>query len=331
MATQVTVNGTIKDAEGNALEGSVSFAPTEPMYDGDGQRVIGTAPVVATLSSGAFSLTLFATDDPNTTPEYVTYTVTEAITGSNPRSYRVELHAADTTVRYEDLVPFGDVEFSHLEQFATDGDLPSGWVDASTLAGQSDWWDALEVLDEYVVIPSPDDGAILQDTNSGGRAAAYKDWGGGYDRDVRVDAWWSGDYPLEGTPLICVNPDVSEFGIGVWPANNVPPFGSVYLFGTVGRKPSEFDVTATSVELADHVDGTRRKFSFVLSSDGTTVDFYVDDELIFEDQPIPANLQGSTSHGVAIDTNQTDGNSGNGGTRTPYAKAIGGPFRVSRL
>jgi len=50
-----TVAGTLEDAEGTDLTGTITFRPSQPLYDLDGNRIVGTAPITATLSSGAFS------------------------------------------------------------------------------------------------------------------------------------------------------------------------------------------------------------------------------------------------------------------------------------
>jgi lysophospholipase L1-like esterase len=108
MATAVTVSGTLEDAEGTDLTGTVTFRPTTPLVDSAGPRIIATAPVVVTLSSGAFSVTLFATDDATTSPDGATYTVTEDLTGADgaaiKRKFVCEVPSAAPTIRYEDLV-----------------------------------------------------------------------------------------------------------------------------------------------------------------------------------------------------------------------------------
>lgn len=105
MATQVTVSGTIVDAEGTGFTGTVTFQPSQPMYDS--AQVIGTAPVVATLTSGAFSITVYATDDATTTPDGATYDISEDLTGAdgNPRTrkYQAEIPSASSTLDYEDI------------------------------------------------------------------------------------------------------------------------------------------------------------------------------------------------------------------------------------
>lgn len=108
MATQVTISGTMTDAEGTALSGTVTFRPTQAMYDTSANRVISTAPVIATLSGdGTFTLTVFATDDATTSPDNATYNVSENLTGAdgNPikREYRCEIPSASSSLRYEDI------------------------------------------------------------------------------------------------------------------------------------------------------------------------------------------------------------------------------------
>jgi len=107
MATQVTVSITQKDAEGNDLGGTITFRPSQALYDSDGNMVVGTAPVVATLSSGTASIVLYATDDATTQPTNATYTISEDLTGTdgNPirRTYKAEIPSASATLRYEDI------------------------------------------------------------------------------------------------------------------------------------------------------------------------------------------------------------------------------------
>ena len=106
MASTRTIAGTLYDPEGTALSGTVTFEPTEPLYDTDG-NLIAMGPVISTLSSGAFTLTVYATDDATTSPEGATYTVTESLTGTdgNPRKrkFRCEVPAGGSTLRYEDI------------------------------------------------------------------------------------------------------------------------------------------------------------------------------------------------------------------------------------
>jgi hypothetical protein len=98
MATQVTVNGTIAKADGSAASGTITFKPRQPFYEA-GAFVVGTAPTVATLSSGSFSVVLYATADLDASYRYL---VTENITGIAKLSFSMALPVA-TPVRYESL------------------------------------------------------------------------------------------------------------------------------------------------------------------------------------------------------------------------------------
>ena len=109
MATAVTVSGTLRDGAGNNLSGTITFTPSQALYDTDGNLVVGTVPVVATLSSGTFSVTLYATDDANTSPSGATYTIEEALTNSagtkqkGRGKFKAEIPSASGTLRYEDI------------------------------------------------------------------------------------------------------------------------------------------------------------------------------------------------------------------------------------
>lgn len=124
MATTVTISGTLKDAEGANLSGTITFRPSSPFYDLSGNLVVGTTPVIATLATGAFSQSLYATDDATTTAADATYTVTEALTGADGsairRTYKVEVPSASATIRYEDLV---EVESAPRYSYATEAAL----------------------------------------------------------------------------------------------------------------------------------------------------------------------------------------------------------------
>lgn len=120
MATEVTVTGLIVDAAGRGYSGTVTFTPSQPMYDTTANQVIGTAPVAVTVTSGALSVTIFATDDAGTTPVGATYDITEDLTGTdgNPRKrkYQAAIPSSDVSLRYEDIPnpsnPSSNVQFS---------------------------------------------------------------------------------------------------------------------------------------------------------------------------------------------------------------------------
>jgi len=144
MATQVTVSGTLTDAEGANLTGTVTFRPTTPFVDSAGLRVIATAPVVATLSSGAFSVVLYATDDATTAPDGATYTVSENLTGADgkaiQRKFVCEIPSASATIRYETLVEvqsrpsYSYATLAYVQSLLDDFVFPPGSVTNARLA-----------------------------------------------------------------------------------------------------------------------------------------------------------------------------------------------------
>lgn len=129
MATTVTVEGTLRDAEGANLSGTIKFRPSSPFYDLAGNLIVGTAPVTATLASGEFSQTLYATDDATTSAADATYTITETLTGADGsairRTYKAAIPSASATARYEDLVEVESVEWNSYATTAALADLES--------------------------------------------------------------------------------------------------------------------------------------------------------------------------------------------------------------
>lgn len=87
--TEVTITGTYRTADGVVAAGAVVFTPTAVMRNGE--IVVGN-PVTAQITTGSISVTLAATDDPDTTPVGVSYRVDEHIVGSRSRrTYYLEV------------------------------------------------------------------------------------------------------------------------------------------------------------------------------------------------------------------------------------------------
>lgn len=109
MATTRTIAGTLKDPEGTNMTGTITFRYDQPLLDSSGNIVVTTAPIIATLSAGAFSVTLYATDDDGTSPSNATCTVIEDLAGGDgnarQRRFQIEIPAGDGTLRYEDISP----------------------------------------------------------------------------------------------------------------------------------------------------------------------------------------------------------------------------------
>lgn len=130
MATQITINGTYKRANGAAESGVISFRLSTDLFDAAGNLVASRTPVSATLDgSGDFSVVLYATNDPDTTPTgayYIaTFTPSADATAVDRRSF--ELDAAVSPVRFEDLAEVEAGSPGLLGSFVAPGD------DADTL------------------------------------------------------------------------------------------------------------------------------------------------------------------------------------------------------
>ena len=66
--TTVQITGNYVDFEGNPIQGQVRFTLGDVIRNGTDDQMIAPSSVVVGLSSGAFSVTLPATNDPDTVP-----------------------------------------------------------------------------------------------------------------------------------------------------------------------------------------------------------------------------------------------------------------------
>ena len=87
--TTVQINGNYVDYEGNPIQGQVRFTLGDVIRNGTDDQMIAPSSVVVGLSSGAFSVTLPATNDPDTVPIPFTYTVEESFAGG--RTYTISV------------------------------------------------------------------------------------------------------------------------------------------------------------------------------------------------------------------------------------------------
>lgn len=222
----------------------------------------------------------------------------------------------------------------YVETFSTTG-LPSGWTDANDLAGQSTYWDSLEVdATGTWVIPDPDDGAAGQAGNSGARAAAYRDFSAyaWADDDVEVSITFTGEAPYEASPLLHVDPDHDGFGIGCWPIYDISPPDppqSRWFLGAVGRRPDQLNEWAGYPSFT-HPEGV--PWRLTVRSSGGSISAYVNGELVVGPVDVPTAYEAlltSKLHGISLDNNQSDGNGGAGGTRPANMGAARGPFTVA--
>jgi len=140
---------------------------------------------------------------------------------------------------------------------------------AHEIIDQSDFWDPITVIDlhgtnvpgsspptrvataveKQWTIASPDQGAAGTSLSSGGRAVGYKDTG---DADVSAEMWWPGNHKAYGSPIVCINPSDTLFGLSLqWSAI----LGGMFLLWGVGKSSSERVVLAYSASFP-HTDGT---------------------------------------------------------------------------
>lgn len=98
--TQVTVTGTYRDAEGDEAVGAVVFTPAAAMRN---DSIVVASPVTAQIVDGAISVSLAATDDPDTLPLGVTYEVVEQIVGTRyRRRYQLPVPYAGGAIDLDD-------------------------------------------------------------------------------------------------------------------------------------------------------------------------------------------------------------------------------------
>lgn len=234
-----------------------------------------------------------------------------------------------------------------VQTWDEDGTLPVGWDSAYDIGvTEHDYWDQVAVLDQQVVIPTPNTGPIgthpsynPASPNSGARACWYKDfshltWAGD---DIAVGIRWTGEYPYEATPLLHVVPGNPGFGIGVWPVGDF--FPSVdgaqagFILGVVGRRPQDFVIFGDLGYSFTHPEDQYERFLELHSIDGA-ISVYYGGALVIDSYPVPgtySGLLGSKVHGVALDNNQSDENSGAGGARPANRGAAGSPFTLRSL
>jgi len=85
----VVITGNYVDYEGSPIQGQVRFTLGDVLRNGTDDQMVAPSSVVVALSSGAFSVTLPATNDPDIVPNPFTYTVEESFPGG--RTYTISV------------------------------------------------------------------------------------------------------------------------------------------------------------------------------------------------------------------------------------------------
>jgi hypothetical protein len=106
--TPITVTGEFLSPSGDPLTGRVTFMLTSAMRQPEGNITVAPVEITETLDGdGAFSVSLYATNDTGTVPTGVTYEVTERIRGAALNKYFISIDkdAIIGAVDLADLVP----------------------------------------------------------------------------------------------------------------------------------------------------------------------------------------------------------------------------------
>ncbi len=102
--TTIGITGNYVDYEGTAIQGQVRFTLGDVIRVGIDDQMIAPSSIVVPLSSGAFSVTLPATNDPDSVPIPFTYTVEESFAGG--RTYTISVPYTTTgTLDLADISP----------------------------------------------------------------------------------------------------------------------------------------------------------------------------------------------------------------------------------
>jgi hypothetical protein len=132
--TTVQITGNYVDFEGNPIQGQVRFTLGDVIRNGTDDQMIAPSSIVIGLSSGAFSVILPATNDPDTVPIPFVYTVEESFPGG--RSYTISIPY--TTV--------GSLDLADLSPTPTLSDTFTQAIDQTTFTTLENNIDALDVL-----------------------------------------------------------------------------------------------------------------------------------------------------------------------------------------
>lgn len=103
--SQVTITHSYLGLDGSAASGTVTFQLTQTMRNA-GVTYPAKTPVTATLTAGAFSITLPANDDSGTVPDGSAYLVAEAIGDAEETStITIPASEAGQTIDLASLLP----------------------------------------------------------------------------------------------------------------------------------------------------------------------------------------------------------------------------------
>ena len=184
--TTITLTGSYVDFEGNPIEGQIRFSIAEVLRNGTDDQMVAPSSVVVPLSSGSFSVSLPATNDPDVVPNPFVYTVEESF--PNGRTYEISL-------------PYTTSGSLDLADISPDPTLSETFVQAVDQTS----WDALESNITAL------DALIDQDTDTFPATGQYWYISSGYDTYTAVDAAFSTYSALTSATYNISGTDISSF------------------------------------------------------------------------------------------------------------------------
>lgn len=184
--TTVTLTGSYVDFEGNPIEGQIRFSIAEVLRNGTDDQMVAPSSVVVPLSSGSFSVSLPATNDPDVVPNPFVYTVEESF--PNGRTYEIS-------------IPYTTSGSLDLADISPDPTLSETFVQAVDQTS----WDALE--SDITAL----DALIDQDTDTFPASGQYWYISSGYDTYTAVDTAFSTYSALTSATYNISGTDISSF------------------------------------------------------------------------------------------------------------------------
>ena len=181
--TTVEIAGHYVDFEGNAIQGQIRFTLHEVLRNGTDDQMVAPSSVVVPLSSGAFTVTLPATNDPDIVPNPFTYTVEESFAGG--RTYTIE-------------IPYDTVGSLNLADISPNPSISTPYTSAIDQTTWNSLEDNIDALD--IVINQTTDKFLASGEYwyIGSSFATYADLDAAYSTYTALTA---GSYSLDGDDI----------------------------------------------------------------------------------------------------------------------------------
>lgn len=184
--TTVTLTGSYVDFEGNPIEGQIRFTVSEVLRNGTDDQMVAPSSVVVPLSSGSFSVSLPATNDPDVIPNPFVYTVEESFPGGR---------------YYEISIPYTTVGSLDLADISPDPTLDETYTQA---IDQTSW----NTLESNITAL---DALIDQDTDTFPASGQYWYISSAYDTYTAVDTAFATYSSLTSATYGISGTDISSF------------------------------------------------------------------------------------------------------------------------